>query len=212
MTKIYWNIKDLVPFEKNSRQASEDDMQRLSNQIQLMGQYKPLLITSDGVVLGGNHRLKVYKELGHDKVWVSVIEFIEQDGYWFANVNGEMAQKAFNSKEAAMMEYALSDNDRAAHYVEDELIGNIEDLDLDENMFSVDLLEPTPLNLIEGAAPEVINESTIKEQEEPKTEDNVEIKDIEQVQKYTITVSSTDQDKLENLKNKLVELGFEVGE
>lgn len=210
MTKIYWNIKDLKPYKKNSRKHTDDDKARVMNQVQLLGQYKPLLITSDGVVLGGNLRLKVYEELKMDKAWVSVIEFIEKDGYWFANVNGDLAEKAFSTKESAMMEYALSDNDRAGYYVEDELADNISDLDIDESMFSIDLIESTPLNLLEGATPEVINEPSapIQESKEIEMPEQEEVK----VEKHSITVSSTDQDKLENLKNKLVELGFEVSE
>lgn len=49
-------------------------MERLKKQIQKLGQYKPLLITKDGTVLGGNMRLKAYQELGIENVWVNVVD------------------------------------------------------------------------------------------------------------------------------------------
>jgi hypothetical protein len=65
-----------------------------------LGQYKPLLITSDGEVLGGNMRLRAYKDLGMTEAWVSVVE---------------------PKTEAEKLEYALSDNDRVGYYEDDKL-------------------------------------------------------------------------------------------
>lgn len=57
-------ISELKNWDKNPRGIKKDDFERLKKQIQKLGQYKPLLITEDGTVLGGNMRLKAYKELG----------------------------------------------------------------------------------------------------------------------------------------------------
>ena len=93
-------ISELRGWDKNPRAIKKQDFERLKKQIQELGQYKPLLITPDGEVLGGNMRLEAYKALGIDDVWVSVVT---------------------PKSEAEKVKYALSDNDRAGYYVEEEL-------------------------------------------------------------------------------------------
>ena len=49
--------------------------ERLKEQIESLGVYKPLLITPDGEVLGGNQRFKVFNELiGKDKKYEKVLK------------------------------------------------------------------------------------------------------------------------------------------
>lgn len=98
--KEYWDINRLRPWEKNPRAIKEEDFIRLKKQIHELGEYKPLVITPDGLVLGGNMRLRALKDLAFDKVWVSIVE---------------------PKDEKEMIQYALSDNDRAGYYVEVEL-------------------------------------------------------------------------------------------
>ncbi len=98
--RLIWNIDKLKNWEKNPRGIKEEDFIRLKKQITKLGQYKPILITPDGTALGGNFRLKAYRDLGIKEVWVSIVE-------------------PKNEKE--MVEYALSDNDRAGYYEEDKL-------------------------------------------------------------------------------------------
>ena len=88
------NISELREWDKNPRSIKRVDFERLKTQIKKLGQYKPLLITEDGEVIGGNMRLKAYRELGIKDVWVSVVK-----------------PKDENQK----LEYALSDNDRAGY-------------------------------------------------------------------------------------------------
>ena len=64
MDKTYWPIDKLQNWDKNPRSIKTQDFVRLKKQIEKLGQYKPLIITNDGVVLGGNMRLRAYKELG----------------------------------------------------------------------------------------------------------------------------------------------------
>ena len=124
--KYYRNIEELKEWSSNPRDVKDVDFKRLKRQIQDLGEYKPLLITEDGTVIGGNMRLKAYKELGYNKIWVSVIDAKTDD---------------------EKLKYALSDNDNVGYYLEEELKELLTnagpDFDLDE--FKVDLTEPKQL-------------------------------------------------------------------
>jgi len=111
-------LSELHNWSKNPRGIKKEDFERLKKQISKLGQYKPLLITKDGTVLGGNMRLRAYKELGIDEVWVSVVD-------------------APTDKEKT--EYALSDNDRAGYYDKKELAKLVESVDIDLDEYKVDI-------------------------------------------------------------------------
>lgn len=115
----YRKIDTLRNWDKNPRSISEKDFKRLLVQIKKLGQYKPLIITDDGLVLGGNMRLRAYRELNIDDVWVSVVD-------------------APTQKER--LEYALSDNDRAGQYDEEVLADLIRDTQgFDQDLYRIDL-------------------------------------------------------------------------
>lgn len=118
-------IDTLHEWDKNPRSISKDGFNRLKKQISKLGQYKPLLITPNGEVLGGNMRLKAYRELGIEDAWVSVVT---------------------PKDESEKLEYALSDNDRAGFYDDDLLANLIPDYpDFNWADYSVDLKEPVNL-------------------------------------------------------------------
>lgn len=125
-------IGELRNWEKNPRNITDRDFKRLKEQIKL-GQYKPLLVTSDGIVLGGNMRLRAFQQLGVKDVWVSTVEFIPDDDKFLAVVNGEtQTTRKFNSIEEGMLEYSMSDNDRAGFYDNDNmanLVGQFPSID-----------------------------------------------------------------------------------
>src|SRR3990167_5267941 len=104
--KTIWSIDKLKEWEKNPRSIQSKDFDRLKKQIFSLGQYKPLIITKDGTVLGGNMRLKAYRELGMKDIWVSIVDVSPTEGM---------------TTEDRMLQYALSDNDRAGFYDEDLL-------------------------------------------------------------------------------------------
>ena len=109
MKSEIWPISKLKNWDKNPRSIDKKDFARLKRQIQKHGVYKPLVITPDGEVIGGNMRLRALLDLGHREAWVSIV----------------------NPKtEAEKVEIALSDNDRAGYYDEDvlaELVYNFKD-------------------------------------------------------------------------------------
>lgn len=136
-------LNDLKEWDKNPRSISKDGFERLKKQIQRLGQYKPLIITQDGIVLGGNMRMKAYRELGINDIWVSVVDA---------------------PTEEKKIEFALSDNDRAGKYEGDQLanlIGNFPDIEWGD--YAVDIKPPIGLDdlisqfseVVEDEAPEV---------------------------------------------------------
>jgi hypothetical protein len=128
MDKLLWDINQLHEWDKNPRTISKENFERLKNQIKELGEYKPLIITKDGTVLGGNMRLRAYRELGYKKVWVSIVE---------AETDEEK------------LKYALSDNDQLGEYQKDELIKLINNFpNLDLSNFTINLEESISLNLL----------------------------------------------------------------
>ena len=126
-------LSELHGWKDNPRNISPKDFERLKGQIKKLGQYKPLLITKDGEVIGGNMRLKAYNDLGIKEVWVSVVE-----------------PKDDNEK----LEYALSDNDRAGYYDDDMLANLIPNYDIDWSQYAVDMKPPEDIQaLIDRIAP-----------------------------------------------------------
>lgn len=121
-TPTYRAISSLHNWEHNPRTATKDGIERLIKQIKKLGVYKPLLITEDGTVLGGNMRLKALEQIGQKDVWVSVVNA---------------------PTEELKIEYALSDNDRVGKYEGDQLanlIGNFPEVEWGD--YAVDIKEP----------------------------------------------------------------------
>lgn len=118
--KLYWSIDKLRSWDKNPRDIKPEDFARLKKQIQRLDQYKPLLVTESGEVLGGNMRLKAFKELGITEIWVSVVQ---------------------PKSEAEKLEYALSDNDQAGFYIEQDLAKLVQEygLSVDLNSYKIDI-------------------------------------------------------------------------
>lgn len=66
-------IHELRLWDKNPRTINKEEYESLKRKIQRWGQFKPLLITEDGEVIGGNMRLRAYRELGIEDIWVSIV-------------------------------------------------------------------------------------------------------------------------------------------
>lgn len=135
--KTLWPIERLVNWKKNPRVIDEAGKKRLKDQLLRLGQYKPVIITEEGsfgVALGGNMRLVAMRELvaeGHaafKEVWVSIVEAPDDE---------------------TKLKYALSDNDRAGRYVEEDLVAmarGMEDFRLDS--FHVDVSETVGMDTL----------------------------------------------------------------
>ncbi|TVL99564.1 MAG: hypothetical protein CV087_17545 [Candidatus Brocadia sp. WS118] len=141
-------ISELKEWDKNPRTISKDAFDRLKYQVEKLKDYKPLLITPDNVVIGGNMRLKAYRELGIKETMVSVVDPKNENEKW---------------------EYALSDNDHVGATDSDMLANEMPNLDIEWSKYAVDIKEPTNLQELlnqfkpveEDEAPEVSNEPAI---------------------------------------------------
>lgn len=118
--RTYAPISQLRNWEKNPRGITRANFERLKRQIIKLGEYKPLIVTEEGTVLGGNMRLRVYREMGYREVWVSIVR---------------------PESEAQKIEYAISDNDQAGHYEEEKLseliLPHLQELDLSDYSISL---------------------------------------------------------------------------
>jgi hypothetical protein len=85
------NISQLQNWDENPRSITDKEYERLQEHIRRLGVYKPLLINQSNIVLGGNMRLRVLKDLGIDEVMCAVV---------------------LTDNKQQMIEYALSDNDQ----------------------------------------------------------------------------------------------------
>lgn len=148
----YRNTKDLYNWKDNPRAIKKDKFEELKNRITRHGQIKPLIITKQGEVLGGNMRLRAMKELGIDEAWVSVVS---------------------PATEAEKIEIALTDNEEMGYY-EDQALAELIDKykeDIDLAKYSVHLSQPktleeilrefSPEEIVEDEAPEVSDEEPI---------------------------------------------------
>lgn len=104
------NVSDLFLFKDNPRDVEAKDFERLKQQLEL-GEHSTLLVTTEGEVLGGNTRLRAYKELGKKTAKVVVVEIVEKGEEVYILVDGKQSERVFDSVGQAKLELALSHND-----------------------------------------------------------------------------------------------------
>lgn len=68
------NIKSLTINPKNPRRMTKDQASHLKESISKFGMCEPIVINTDGTVIGGHQRLSTLKKLGHKEVDVYVPE------------------------------------------------------------------------------------------------------------------------------------------
>ena len=146
------NISTLRLWKDNPREISKKAFESLKKKIKRWGQFKPVLITKDGEVIGGNMRLRAYLDLGIEDVWVSVV----------------------NPKdEAEKIEIAMTDNESSGRWDEQALAELIEPYktEIELGNYELDLGKTTPLNeLLDQFGPEVVEDEVPEiSQEEPKS-------------------------------------------
>lgn len=163
-------VNELKNWDKNPRNIKLEDFNRLKKQIKRLGIYKPLLINSDNVVLGGNMRLKAYRDLGIEEVEVNVVDA---------------------ATEAKMLEYAISDNDRAGYWEEADLTELLNQLQAEINLadYKVDLANATQLT-------------------ELLEKEIAEIKALEYQSQYQVVVDVENEIEQQEVYEKLIEMGL----
>jgi len=103
-------VSDLFLYKDNPRDVEAKDFIRLKRQLEL-GEHSTLLVTNAGEVLGGNTRLRAYKELGKKEVKVVVVEIVETDDGVYIVIDGKKSERSFDTANQAKVELALSHND-----------------------------------------------------------------------------------------------------
>jgi len=138
--KTYADVADLELWDDNPREVNDADLERLRKHLEAHGQFKPLIVTGDGTVIGGNQRLKTMREMGREEAYVSVVDPEDED---------------------EMMEIAMADNDRAGSYDEERVAELMDKYDIDVSRFKVDFYAPQDLaqNLATKMDPEELLES-----------------------------------------------------
>lgn len=175
------DISELSNWDKNPRDIDDKELKRLKEQITELGIYKPFIILEDGTVIGGNMRLTACNELGiKGKVPVSII---------------------YPKSEEEKIKYALSDNDRAGHYVEDklkELVISHPALQL--SSFSVDLGKQVTLKSLASD----LNEEKFDNQEVDldKMDDTSILKLVYSGDRYLEVLDMLEEAKLEEETNE----------
>jgi len=104
------NVEDLFLFKDNPRDVEAKDFERLKKQLEL-GEHSTLLVTVEGEVLGGNTRLRAYKELGKKTAKVVIVEVVETSEGVHIVLDGKKSERTFDSVMQAKIELALSHND-----------------------------------------------------------------------------------------------------
>jgi len=134
--KDFRKRETLKLYEKNPRGINKKQFELLKKHIKKYGQFKPIVINQDGIILGGNMRYRAYQELGIDDIWVSEVK---------------------TTSEKEIIEYNLIDNQRYGFYEEDALAELVypfrEDIELED--FNIDLGKTTDLDkLLSNYAPD----------------------------------------------------------
>lgn len=121
-----WPIDKLKNWENNPRDITPEAFERLKEQIRELDIYKPLLISEDGTVLGGNMRLRAFRDMDIKEVTVSVVKA---------------------DTEEMKLKYALSDNDQVGKTDKDKLVELISQFpNIKLETYAVHLAEPETLS------------------------------------------------------------------
>ena len=71
---VRWPTEKLVPYARNARTHSEDQVAQIAASIVEFGFTNPILAGSDGVIVAGHGRLAAAQKLGLDTVPVVVLD------------------------------------------------------------------------------------------------------------------------------------------
>ena len=73
-----WPIDKLTPYEKNSREHSESQIQKIADSINEFGFINPIIIDHDAGIIAGHGRLEAAKKLALREVPVLMVEHLSE--------------------------------------------------------------------------------------------------------------------------------------
>jgi DNA modification methylase len=73
-----WPLDKLIPYVKNSRTHSEEQIAQIAGSIKAFGFTNPILVGADGVIVAGHGRLSAARQLGLKKVPVIVLDHLSE--------------------------------------------------------------------------------------------------------------------------------------
>lgn len=75
---IYKKTKDLIPYARNSRTHSDEQVAQISASIKEFGFTNPILIDEDGLIIAGHGRVQAAQRLKLDEVPAIVLEYLTE--------------------------------------------------------------------------------------------------------------------------------------
>jgi DNA modification methylase len=175
-----WPLDKLIPYVKNSRTHSEEQIAQIAGSIKAFGFTNPILVGADGVIVAGHGRLSAARQLGLKKVPVIVLDHLS-----------ETERRAL----------VIADNRLALNAGWDEEILQLEIEQLRAEDFDIDLLGFTEEEL-QAFEPEEIPEFQGDEDEvpEPPEEPVTKLGDVWLLGKHRVMCGdSTSVDSVERL-------------
>lgn len=147
-----WPIDRLVPYNKNARTHSDDQVEQIAASIREFGFTNPILVDSENGIIAGHGRLMAAKVVGLDQVPVIVLDHLT---------------------DAQRRAYILADNKLALNAGWDDALLSEElrtldgeDFDLSVIGFSdeelADLLEPPEVDGVDGADEDAVPETPVE--------------------------------------------------
>lgn len=73
-----WPIEKLIPYERNARTHSPEQVAQIAASIQEFGFTNPILVASDAGIIAGHGRLAAARQLGMDQVPVIVLDHLTE--------------------------------------------------------------------------------------------------------------------------------------
>lgn len=74
-----WRIDKLIPYDRNARTHSPEQISQVAASIQRFGFTNPILVTSDAGIIAGHGRLAAARQLGMEQVPVIVLDHLSQE-------------------------------------------------------------------------------------------------------------------------------------
>jgi ParB-like chromosome segregation protein Spo0J len=73
-----WSLDKLIPYVKNSRTHSDEQIAQIAGSIKAFGFTNPILVGGDGVIVAGHGRLSAARQLGLKQVPVIVLDHLSE--------------------------------------------------------------------------------------------------------------------------------------